>query len=125
MDILPGLFSEDQVAERFGVGVRVVREHACAKRIGSKFSRKRYFTEADILELMKGGKATCSGSSKGGARRSGMSEGRLPGELSTRLQKQKTKAMLDGLRGRSKSSLQDQPAKNVTPLRSKTQPLST
>jgi hypothetical protein len=125
MVILPGLFSEDQVAERFDVSVRVVREHACEKGIGSKFSRKRYFTEADILELMKGGMATCSESSKGRARRSGTSEGRSPDELSTRLQKNETKRMLDGLRGRSKSSSQGPPAKNVTPLRSKTQHLST
>jgi hypothetical protein len=42
---------------------------ACVRKAhGSKFSRKRYFTEADILELMKGGKATCSESSNGPAR---------------------------------------------------------
>src|SRR5580693_8140636 len=79
MNILPGLFSEDQVAERFGVSVRVVREHACAKRIGSKFSRKRYFTEADIQELMKGGKATCSDSSNGRARKTFTRAGRTSG----------------------------------------------
>ena len=125
MDILPGLFSEDEVAARFGVTVRVVRDRACAKRIGDKISRKRYFTEADIVELLKGGAATCSESSNGRRRRSGTSAGRSPGELSTRLQKSKTKRMLAGLRTRSKSSSQDQPAKNVTPLRSKTQPAST
>jgi hypothetical protein len=125
MDILPGLFSEDQVAERFGVPIRTVRELACAKRTGLKFSRKRYFTEADILEMMKGGKSGCFDSSKGRARQTSTSAGRTLDALSTRAQKSETKEMLEGLRGRSKSSSQGPPAKNVTPLRSKTQPAST
>ena len=77
MDILPGLFSEDQVAERFRVGVRVVRENALKRNIGRKFARKRYFTEDDILGLMKGG-SPCSGSSGGRGRRSGTSGAHLP-----------------------------------------------
>ena len=124
MDILPGLFSEDQVAERFRVSVRVVRENARKMNVGRKFARKRYLTEDEMLEMMKGG-SPCSGFSSGRGRRSGTSGGRSPDKPSTRLQRKETKAMLDGLRGNSKPSSPDQPTKNVTPLRSKTPPLST
>jgi hypothetical protein len=43
----------------------------------------------------------------------------------TQVQKKKTKALLDGLGSRLKSGSPDQPAKNVTPLRSGNRPLST
>jgi hypothetical protein len=123
--ILPHLISDEQVVERFrGASLRTVRARARQLGIGRRFSRTYYFTEEEIIALMKGF-SKCLAFSNGGARRSGTSEGRSPGELSTRLQKQKTKALLDGLRTRSKSNLQDQPAKNVTPLRSKMQPAST
>ena len=108
MDILPGLFSEDQVAERFGVGIRVVRETALKRHIGRKFARKRYFTEDEVLGLMKGS-STCLSSSGGRGRRFSTSEEPSTDNLSTRLQKQKTRAVLDSLRQRSKSSSRDQP----------------
>jgi hypothetical protein len=71
MDILPGLFCEDEVVARFkssGLNLRTLRRCARAKGVGRKFSRHWFFTEPEILELMKGAKATCSNSQNGGAR---------------------------------------------------------
>src|ERR1700730_6086127 len=71
MDILPDLFCEDEVVARFkssGLNLRTLRRCARAKGVGRKFSRHWFFTEPEILELMKGAKATCSNSQNGGAR---------------------------------------------------------
>jgi hypothetical protein len=57
MRILPGLFSEGEVVERFkgepykGVTIRMVRERARAKNLGRKIGHTRYFTEEEILAL--------------------------------------------------------------------------
>ena len=55
MDILPGLFCEDEVVARFkssGLNLRTLRRCARAKGVGRKFSRHWFFTEPEILELM-------------------------------------------------------------------------
>jgi hypothetical protein len=125
MSIIPNLFSEDEIANCFNVSLRVVREHARSKGIGRKIGRKRWFTETEATTGLWEGGVTCSGSSNGGARHTGISGGRSTGELSTRLQKRETKRMLADLRRSSKSSSPNQPAKNVTQLRSKKPLLST
>src|ERR1700730_9968388 len=52
-NIIPKLFSAQQVADRFGVTLRVVQEQARSKKIGRKLGRRRWFTENEIFALMK------------------------------------------------------------------------
>ena len=121
--LLPGLFSEDEVASRFGVKRRMVREHALAKGIGRKYGRKRFFTEADVLEL---GKINpCLSSQSVMARHTGTSGGHSTDDLSMHLQRKETKAMLADLRQNLKLRSPSQRDGNVTPLRSKKPPHST
>ena len=47
----PRLFSDVEVAARFGVSVRVIHDRARAKGLGRKFGRVRWFTEAEVLAL--------------------------------------------------------------------------
>ena len=122
--LLPGLYSEDEVASRFGMTRRMVRERALEKGIGLKYGRKRFLTEEDVGNIGKGN-PPCSGSSGGRARHTGTSGARSTDDIFTRLQRKETKAMLAGLRLSSNSSSPDQPAKNVTPLHSKKPPRST
>lgn len=91
--ILPGLFSDDEVASRFGMTVRAIRERALARGIRR---RPLFLTEAEALKLME--PAPCLKSTK--EARSGTSEERTVDTLFMRLQKQKTKQMLDDLRKR-------------------------
>ena len=59
MDILPGLFCEDEVVARFkpfGLNLRTLRRYARAKGIGRKFSRHWFFTENGDLRIDEGGK---------------------------------------------------------------------
>ena len=51
----PGMFREDEVAARFKVSLRTVQERASARQIGHKLGRVRWFTEPEILMLMKAG----------------------------------------------------------------------
>jgi hypothetical protein len=67
MSIFSGLYSEDEIADRFNVSLRVVREHARSKGIGHKFGRKRWFTETEVVGLMDNGNAVCL-PSRGGTR---------------------------------------------------------
>jgi hypothetical protein len=122
--LLPGLYSEDEVASRFGMTRRMVRERALAKGIGRKYGRKRFFTEADALKLGERNPA-CSNSQSVMARHTGTSGERSTDDIFTRLQRKETKAMLAGLRLNSKSRSPSQPAANVTPLHSKKPPRST
>ena len=61
--LLPGLFSEDDIVARFdkggphSVSARMIRERARAKGLGRKFGRVRWFTEDEILQMMKAGPA--------------------------------------------------------------------
>jgi hypothetical protein len=122
--LLPGLYSEDEVASRFGIRRRMVRERALANGIGRKYGRKRFFTEADVLNLGEGNPA-CSNSQSVMARHTGTSGGRSTDDLFMRQQRKETKAMLAGLTLSSNSRSPNQPAGNVTPLRSKKPPHST
>jgi len=121
--LLPGLYSEDEVASRFGMTRRMVREHALANGIGRKYGRKRFFTEADVLKLGEGNPA-CSNSQSAVARHTITSGGLSTDDLFMRLQRKETKAMLADLRLSSNSCSRSQPAGNVTPLRSKKPPRS-
>ncbi len=70
------LHSEDEIAERFSVTVRVVREHAWEKGLGLKIGKqKRWFTEAEALALWEKD-STCSNSQNGTGRRTGTRAGR-------------------------------------------------
>lgn len=122
--LLPGLYSEDEVASQFGMTRRMVRERALAKGIGRKYGRKRFFTEADALKLGERNPA-CSNSQSVMARHTGTSGERTTDDIFTRLQRKETKAMLAGLRLNSKSRSPSQPAGNITPLHSKKPPRST
>jgi hypothetical protein len=122
--LLPGLYSEDEVASRFGMTRRMVRERALAKGIGRKYGRKKFFTEADALKLGERNPA-CSKSQSVMARHTGTSGGHSTDDLSMRLQKKETKAMLADLRQNWKSGSPSQRGGNVTPLRSKKPPHST
>jgi len=90
-NILPNLHSEDEVAERFAVTPRNVRERARAKGIGRKIGRRFWFNEAEALDLMDNPKCHSKSSN---ARASGMSEGSSTDDLFMRLQKRETKQML-------------------------------
>ena len=113
--ILPGLFSENEIAGRFGMTIRAVRERA----LGHGFRRRPLvLTEIEVLQIME--PVSCLKSSKGA--RSGMSVGRSVDELSTRLQRKETKQALDDLRKRSKPSSPGSMAPNVLPLPSRKPP---
>jgi hypothetical protein len=73
--ILSDLHPEDEIAERFGISARNVRERARAKGVGRKIGRKYWFTEAEGYALMDN--PTCSNSRKGGIRQTGMRAGRI------------------------------------------------
>jgi hypothetical protein len=115
--ILPGLFSDDEIADRFGMTTRSVRERA--RKHGIR-RRPLFLTEAEALKLME--PVPCLKSSKGA--RSGMSEGRSVDELSMRLQRKETKQALDDLRKRSKPGSPGSTATNVLPLASRKPPRS-
>src|ERR1700682_3195594 len=95
--LLPALYSEDEVASRFGMTRRMVREHALAKGIGRKYGRKRFFKEADALKLGEGN-PSCSNSQSVTAHHTGTSGARSTDDIFTRLQRRETKRMLAGLR---------------------------
>jgi hypothetical protein len=128
--LLPGLFSEDDIVAPFdkggpySVSARMIRERARAKGLGRKFARVRWFTEDEVLQMMKAGPA-CSQSKSGKARPTSTSEGPFTAKAFMQAQKKRTKRVLDGLRTHSKSGSPGQPAKNVTPLRSAKPPRST
>lgn len=125
MDICcPGMFREEDVAARFDVKLRVVRDRARDRQIGRKLGRIRWFTEPEILALFNAG-PQCSYSSKGKARRSGTSEVPSTDKAFTQAQRKRTKQALADLRKRSKPDSPGQPAKNVTPLHSAKQPSCT
>lgn len=127
--LLPGLFSEADIVAHFNLGgpysvsARMIRERACEHGIGRKLGRVRWFTEQEILKLMEAG--ACSRSSSGKARHIGTSEEPSTDRAFMRVQKNRTKQALDGLRTPSKSGSPGQPVKNVTPLRSAKRPTST
>jgi hypothetical protein len=50
--LMPNLFSENQVAERFNVTLRTVRDRARGRNLGRKLSGVRWFTEAEVFSLM-------------------------------------------------------------------------
>jgi hypothetical protein len=122
--ISPDLICELEVAKRFGVSVRTIRERARARGLGRKIDRVRRFYEAEIVALMDEGTPTCSKSSSGQARLIGTSGARSTEELFTRLQKRETKQMLADLRQTSKLKSPRQPGGNVTSLRSGKPPRS-
>jgi hypothetical protein len=121
--LLPGLYSEDEVASRFGMTRRMVRERALAKGIGRKYGRIRFLTEAEALTLGERN-PSCSNSQSVTVHHTGTSGASSTDDLFMRLQKSETKRMLADLRLSSKSSSPGQPAGNVTPLRSKKPPRS-
>jgi hypothetical protein len=124
------VFSEDDIVARFDKGgahsvtACMICERARAKGLGRKLGRVRWFTEVEILQMMKAGPA-CSHSSSGNARRISTSEEPSTDNAFMQVQKKPTKQALDGLRKRSKSDPPDHPAKNVTRLRSAKRPIST
>jgi hypothetical protein len=122
--LLPGLYSEDEVASRFGITRRMVRERALEKGIGLKYGRKRFLTEADTLKLGERNQA-CSNSQSVTAHHTGTFGGPSTDDLSMRLQRKETKAMLADLRQNLKSRSPSQRDGNVTPLHSKKPPHST
>lgn len=122
-DCCPGMWREDDVAMRFRVSLRTVRERARTREIGRKLGRVRWFTESEILQLMTVG-PECSYSSRGPARRSGTCEEPSTDKAFTQAQRKRTNRVLADLRMHSKSGSPDQPARNVTPLRSAKQPVS-
>src|SRR6202023_325429 len=61
--LLPNLFSENQVAERFHVTLRTVRDRARERNLGRKLSGVRWFTEAVVCSLMDGEGKCCSSKS--------------------------------------------------------------
>jgi len=122
--ILPGLYSEDQIAERFGVTARVSQERARSKGIGGKIGRKRWFTEAQVIELMDDSKCP-SKSSSGRGQTSSTSGGSSTDDMFMRLQKRETKRMLNESRMISKSGSPNQQTGNIVPLRSAKPPRST
>jgi hypothetical protein len=114
--VLPGVFSDDEIAARFRMTVRAIRERALARGIRR---RPLLLTEIEVLQLME--PVACSKSIKG--TRSGTSVEHSVDELSTRLQKQKTKQMLDESRKPSKPGLLAI-VTNVLPLASRKPPRS-
>jgi hypothetical protein len=44
----PDMFCEDEVAARFKVALRAVRERAAKRQIGHKLGRVRWFTEPEF-----------------------------------------------------------------------------
>ncbi len=115
--ILPGLFSDDEVAAKLKMTVRAIRERALARGIRR---RPLFLTEIEILKIME--PVPCSKSSKGG--RSGTSVERSVDELSMRLQRKETKQALDDLGKRSKLGSPGSTATNVLPLASRKPPRS-
>jgi hypothetical protein len=73
---LPNLFSENQVAERFHVTLRTVRDRARERNLGRKLSGVRWFTEAEVFSLMDG-EAKCLFSKKDMAASSGRRGARI------------------------------------------------
>jgi hypothetical protein len=58
-DILPNMHADINVAKRFNVTLRTIRERARSRNLGRKLGGTRWFTEAEIIGLM-----TCSSSPK-------------------------------------------------------------
>ena len=117
--LLPEMFTEDQVAERFGVSLRCIRERARAKKLGRSIGRVRWFTPEEAVALM--GSSTCLDYANGRAPRSGTSVGASTDKAFMQAQKRQTKRVLADLRTNLKSGSPERPAKSVTPLRSEKQ----
>jgi hypothetical protein len=62
---LQGLYSEIEIAQRFGVRVRVVRERARERGLKRKAGGFLWFTEAESLSLWEEGSKPCSNSQNG------------------------------------------------------------
>jgi hypothetical protein len=66
---IPGHYSEIEIAQRFGVAIRVVRDRARAKGLERKIGGVRWFTEAEAtIGLWEGSKPCQSNSIKGALR---------------------------------------------------------
>jgi hypothetical protein len=123
MSILDTLISADEIVKRFvGVTHRAIADRSRAMGLGVRIGNARYFTEDEFLKLWG---PKCSGYSGGQGRRSGMSEAPSTDKAYLQVQRKETKRVLNDLRTRSKSASPDQPDKNVTPLHSAKQPVST
>jgi hypothetical protein len=97
MDICcPGMWREDEVAARFKVSLRCVRDRARARQVGHKLGRDRWLTEPEILALFNVG-PECSYSSRGKARRSGTCEAPSTDKAFIQAQKKRTKRVKDAL----------------------------
>jgi hypothetical protein len=72
VSILPGLYSDHDVAKRFGVTRRTIQEWARVKGLRRSLDGVRWFFESEILELMTEGNGNCSNSISGGTPRIGM-----------------------------------------------------
>jgi hypothetical protein len=115
---LPGVFSDDEIAARFRMSVRAIRERALKHGIRR---RPLVLTEAEALKLME---PVTWRSKSSTAAKSGTSVARSVDELSMRLRKKETKQALDDSRKPSKPDLPGSTMTNVLPLASRKPPRS-